>query len=519
MYFKLCRVKDFLLEHFFSNQLFYLLFFFLSLNSQSIFAQADSLWSDRVNNFFGSLNHFLGSILFWSDHPLKLPLILLVMASGGVFFTIIYRMVNISLFLHAFSVIAGKYDDPNDKGEISHFQALTSALSATVGLGNIAGVAIAISLGGPGAVFWLWLIAFFGMSMKFSCCTLAQLYRRVDSDGTVMGGPMVYLEEGFKKNMPKFSAVGKTIATVFAFFTIAASLGGGNMFQTNQAFELLAIQFPVFADSPLLVGIVLALLIAVVIIGGIKRIGEVTSKLVPLMCLTYCICCLSIIFGQIELVPSLFQDIFRQAFQPEAMWSGGFIGVLTQGIKRASFSNEAGMGSAAIAHAAAKTDQPVREGVVAMIGPFIDTHLVCTMTAFSILITGAHLDPTLAGKGAAITAKAFSSLGMAMPIFLTIAAVVFAYSTAVSWSYYGEKAVQYLFGKKYILSYRIFYVCMAAIGPVLTLTNIIEFSDIMMLSMAFPNILGMIFLAPSVRKHLIKYYDSYKTGAFKKVSS
>ena len=339
-------------------------------------------------------------------------------------------------------------------------------MSATVGLGNIAGVAVAIQLGGPGAVFWLWVVAFFGMSMKFSSCTFAQLYRNVSEDGHVMGGPMVYLRDALKE---KFNLVflGKFLGVFYAVMTIMASFGGGNLFQGNQSYELLASQFPVMANYPWLVGIVLAFFAGIVLLGGIKRIGEVTSKLVPFMCAFYCISCLFIIFGNITEVPGLFVQIFKQAFSPDAAFAGGFIGILIQGVKRASFSNESGLGSAAIAHAAAKTNEPVREGVVAMIGPTIDTHIVCTMSALAILITGAHLDPSVAGKGAQITATAFATLGSWMPYLLTIATIIFAYSTIISWSYYGEKATEFLFGVKSIKYYRIIYCAVIVLGPVL----------------------------------------------------
>ena len=482
------------------------------LIGKSAYAEEAPGWQGAINSFFGSINKHWGALLFWDQHPLQLPLILVVMVAGGIFFTFRFGFVNIALFKHAIDVIRGKYDKKEDKGEITHFQALTSALSATVGLGNIAGVAVAISLGGPGAVLWLWIIAFFGMSMKFSSCTLAQMHRIVHKDGRVLGGPMVYLERAMKEQMPSLAWIGKIFGIVFAVFTIGASFGGGNLFQGNQTFELLASQFPFLAEYHWLVGLILAFFIGIVIIGGIKRIGEVTSKMVPVMCFFYCGGCLTIIFGNLSMVPTMFSEIFRQAFNPDAMWAGGFVGVLTQGVRRASFSNEAGLGSAAIAHAAAKTDKPIREGVVAMIGPFIDTHLVCTMTSLAILITGAHLDPDLGGKGAAITAKAFASLGSWMPVFLTFAAIIFAYSTAISWSYYGEKGVEYLFGRGGITYYRVAYVIVAALGPVLSLGNVIDFSDIMLLSMAFPNIIGMILLSGKVKSMLQEYLTQYKSG-------
>ncbi len=488
----------------------------------SLFMLSTSAWADEggsamaaVDSFIGKINGVWGSILFWPVPPIGLPFILVIMVLGGIFFTFRFGFVNVKLFRHSIDVIRGKYDNPDDEGEISHFQALTSALSATVGLGNIAGVAVAIALGGPGAVFWLWVVAFFGMSMKFSSCTFAQFHRIVHDDGRVIGGPMVYIPEAFKEQLPSLATVGKVLGVVFSIFTIGASFGGGNMFQANQTFELLSGEFPVLKDYGLVVGVILAASVGLVIIGGISRIGDVTSKMVPAMCGFYVLCCLAIIFGNLSEVPGLLGSIFVQAFSPDAAFAGGFIGVLTQGVKRASFSNEAGLGSAAIAHAAAKTDQPVREGVVAMIGPFIDTHIVCTMTALAILITGAHLDPALAGKGAAITAKAFESLGSFMPLLLTFATIIFAYSTIISWSYYGEKATEKLFGRKAIPIYRILYVIVVCVGPVASLGSVIDFSDLMLLSMAFPNIIGMALLSGKVKTMAEKYISELKAGNFK----
>ena len=326
---------------------------------------------------------------------------------------------------------------------------------------------------------------------------------------------MVYLEKGIAQWKPMLAPLGKVLGVIFAIFTIGASFGGGNMFQGNQSFELLAVQFPALASYPLIVGLVLAFLVGIVILGGIRRIGEVTSKMVPLMCGFYIVCCLLIVLSNLGKVPALFVEIFRQAFNPDAIYTGGFIGILIQGVKRASFSNEAGLGSAAIAHAAAKTDKPVREGVVAMLGPFIDTHLVCTMTALAILITGAHLDPALAGKGAAITASAFGSLGSWMPMFLTFATFVFAYSTMISWSYYGEQATEYLFGVTSVPVYRVLYVLVVIAGPMLTLSAVIDFADLMLLSMAFPNIIGMMFISKKVRDMTKDYWKAYKAGEYK----
>ena len=292
--------------------------FFSIFFDQLLFANTTQSIQVSANNFFKLFNDYFSAFLFWKDHPLKLPLILVFMCSGGIFFTCRYGFINIRLFKHAFDVIRGKFDSKKDLGEITHFQALTSALSATVGLGNIAGVAIAISLGGPGAVFWLWVVAFFGMSMKFSSCTLAQVYRIVYPNKQVLGGPMVYLDKGFQENVPHLKWFGKLLAIFFAVFTIAASFGGGNMFQGNQTFELLSGEVPILQQANWLVGITLAFFVGIVIIGGIKRIGEVTSKLVPAMCAFYCISCLTIIFGHVGIIPELFRQIFTQAFNPDA---------------------------------------------------------------------------------------------------------------------------------------------------------------------------------------------------------
>jgi AGCS family alanine or glycine:cation symporter len=452
----------------------------------------------------------------------SVPLVLAILVLGGLYFTVRFGFVNLRLFRHSVAVIRGRYDDPDDEGEVSHFQALTSALSATVGLGNIAGVAVAMSLGGPGALFWMWVVAFFGMSAKFSSCTLAQLYRHVKPDGSVLGGPMIYLQEGIAERFPRLAPIGKGLAVLYAILTIGATFGGGNMFQGNQTFSIFRQQFSgIQTQHAWLVGLVMGTLVGLVIIGGIRRIGSVTSRLVPVMCLFYCAVCLAIIGMNFGMVPGLLLSVFTEALAPHAYY-GGLIGVLVVGSRRAAFSNEAGIGSAAIAHAAARTDEPVREGVVAMIGPFIDTILVCTMTGMAILVTGAHLDPAsqqpmteLAAetKGVEVTAAAFASLGSAMPYFLCIAVFVFAYSTMISWSYYGERAVEYLFGMRGVVPYRYVYVLFVILGPILSLQAVLDFSDMMLLSMAFPNIIGMALLSGLVASRLRDYATRLSSGA------
>lgn len=477
-----------------------------------------------INELAGVVVGVFSGVLFFAI-PIPatgkaIPLVLLVLILGGIFFTFRFGFVNIRLFRHSIAVIRGKFDRPDDEGEISHFQALTSALSATVGLGNIAGVAVAIATGGPGAVFWMWFIAVFGMSAKFASCSCAQLYRRVKPDGTVLGGPMIYLEEGIKERFPGLAWLGKLFGVMFAVFTVMAAFGGGNMFQGNQTFKILSNEFGVTKEYAWLFGLVLAVLVGIVIIGGIKRIGEVTSKLVPVMCAFYCIVCLTIIFTNLDKAPVMLASIFTSAFRPEAAF-GGMIGVLITGARRAAFSNEAGLGSAAIAHAAARTDEPIREGIVAMIGPFIDTILVCTMTALTLLITGAHIDPETGKpfveeiakqKDIAMTAAAFRTLGDWVPYLLCVAVCVFAYSTMISWSYYGERAAEYLFGPRGVKPYRVVYVVAVILGPILSLQAVLDFSDMMLFSMAFPNILGLVLLSGLIATRLKDYVRRLKSG-------
>jgi len=374
----------------------------------------------------------------------------------------------------------------------------------------------------------MWVCAFFGMSLKFTSCSLAQYYRRIKPDGSILGGPMVYLDDGIRDQYPSLAPLAKVFGVSFAIFTVFAAFGGGNMFQGNQTFKIMSDQFGIPSEKAWLVGLVMAAMVGVVIIGGIRRIGEVTSKLVPAMCAFYCLVCLTIIFKSFGDVPAMFGSIFTQAFTHEAGF-GGLLGVaILQGTRRAAFSNEAGLGSAAIAHAAAKTDEPIREGIVAMIGPFIDTIVVCTMTALTILITKSHLDPTtglpFAGdvsneKGVELTAAAFASLGVWAPKLLCVAVVIFAFSTMISWCYYGERAIEYLFGQRGIIPYRIVYVFFVTIGPIVSLSSVIAFSDMMLFSMGFPNILGMILLSGVVGKHARDYFRRLKSGEIKRVTN
>lgn len=442
------------------------------------------------------------------------PFIALWLLLGAIFFTLRMGFINIRAFRHAIDVVRGIYDNPEDEGEVSHFQALASALSATVGLGNIAGVAIAVAMGGPGAIFWMIVAGFLGMSSKFVECTLAQIYRTKRDDGRVLGGPMAYLDAGLTEKGMK--PLGKVLAVMFAVMCIGGSLGGGNTFQVSQSLGILRTQFPVFDSYPWIYGVVMAVAVAIVILGGIQRIASTAEKIVPLMCGIYVVACLFILIMNASAIPGAFGRIFAEAFTPMAGF-GGFVGVLVTGIRRAVFSNEAGVGSASIAHSAAKTEYPVREGVVALLEPFIDTIVVCTMTGLVIVITGAfenaaNHDVIAASEGAALTARAMGGEISWFPWVLTIAVVLFAYSTMISWSYYGERCFVYLFGDGSSTVYKIIYVVFVFLGSVITATNILNFGDLMILSMGFPNILGLVLLSGKVRGQLDEYMDKLRSG-------
>ena len=465
---------------------------------------------DQINEFFGIFVGYLAPILFYSVNGF--PLIVIVLLTGGLVFTFYFKFINVRGFSHSIDIIKGKYDNPDDTGQISHFQALTSALSATIGLGNIAGVAVAVSLGGPGAVFWMVFIAFFSMSAKFVSCTLGQLYRQVNEDGSVSGGPMYYLDKGLKEK--GFGTLGKVLGGMYAVFIIGGAFGGGNMFQANQSYELFGklIGLPNY-----LYGILLAILVGTVIIGGIKRIGQTTEKIVPLMVVLYVGASLFVIITNIDKLPLVLTSIVNQAFSPDAAY-GGFIGALVTGIKRAVFSNEGGVGSASIAHSAAKTDEPIREGIVAMIGPFIDTIVVCFMTASVILITS-DINPLyqVGGgiNGAELTSAAFGSVISWFPYILSIVVFLFSFSTMISWYYYGDKGWKYLFGDSSIKVYQAMYLSAVVLGSVASLGNVIDFSDMMILSCGFPNIIGCMFLLPVIKSHLDNYWIRFKANEFK----
>ncbi len=475
-----------------------------------------------LDSSLGSVNDVLDKTLF-----LKIggaPLVVIILIFGGVFFTIFFGFKNIFWFKHAIDVVRGKFDDPEDEGEVSHFRALTSALSATVGLGNIAGVAIAISMGGPGAVFWMTLAGFFGMSAKFVECTLGQMYRKVNPDGTISGGGMYYLQKGFAEfNHPIMAVIGKVLAVIFAVFIMGAALGGGNMFQANQSFEVFRFVFDVSPKFAFIYGIILAILVALVVVGGIKRIGAATSKLVPAMAAIYVLAALFIMITNITEVPGAIITIFTSAFDSGAV-EGGIIGIIVIGVQRASFSSEAGLGSAAIAHSAAKTDEPAREGAVALLEPFIDTIIICNMTAIVIVLSGidsSQIEGIAPGvqEGAVLTKLAFEQAISWFPYVLAICVILFAYSTMISWCYYGERAWIYLLdhlgegtGIRSLIVFRIIFVFFVYIGAVLKLNAVLGFSDYLLLSLAFPNVIGCIILAPKVKRAVDDYWRKVQSG-------
>ncbi len=488
----------------------------------------------------------------------KIPFVVLWLLVGASFLTIRMGFINLRAFWHAIRLTKGDYDDPNEPGEVSHFQALSSALSATVGLGNIAGVAIAVGSGGPGAIFWMVLIGLLGMTSKFTECTLGQMYRKVNSDGTVSGGPMLYLKDGLTDVLGGVGkALGSVLAVFFALLCIGGSFGGGNSFQVGQSLATIKGDIPILEDYPLLYGVGLTVVVALVIIGGIRSIGRVASIIVPFMCAAYVSMALYILGTNASQIPAAFGTIISNAFTFEA-GLGGLLGVMVVGIQRAVFSNEAGAGSAAIAHSAAKTDEPVSEGIVALLEPFIDTVLVCTMTGLVIIIAGGEWTPNpelttkvgdtimidgeakvaeaddIAGlplgkwsnqeyekhvsgnAGAALTRTAVANKGLPWFKWILYAAVVlFAFSTIISWSYYGERCFTSLFGMNSSIIYKVIFLVFTVLGSVVSAKNILDFSDIMILGMSLPNILGLYILSGKVRGNLDEYMEKLKSGKIK----
>lgn len=490
--------------------------------SQESRAEASELpaWQARLDAAMGRVNGLISSVFFadllWWYSGANLPMVVAWLAFAAIFLTFRMGFINVRAFRHAIAVTRGRYTNPDEPGEVSHFQALSTALSATVGLGNIAGVAIAISIGGPGATFWLIVAGLLGMTTKFSECTLALAYRDVGPRGNVLGGPMQYLSKGLaERGAPR---LGRVLAVMFAVLCIGGSLGGGNSFQVNQSLNALQETIPALAGNGWVYGLLMTFLVGIVIIGGIRRIARVADKIVPLMAGIYVAGALIVILTNAAHVPYALAEIVRQAFSPDAAY-GGFIGVLVVGFQRAAFSNEAGAGSAAIAHSAARTEYPVREGVVALLEPFIDTVVICTMTALVIVFSGAHANPAyealiVGNQGAALTSRAFGENLPMFPYVLSLAVFLFAYSTMISWSYYGERCAVWLFGARASLPYKILFLTFVFLGSVLTATNVLEFGDLMILGMAFPNLIGVYFLSGKLKRMLDEYWSSYKAGRF-----
>jgi AGCS family alanine or glycine:cation symporter len=477
-----------------------------------------------VDGAMGRFNSWVSAfefadVVFWDNGEpgeIVLPLVVLWLVAGATFLTFRMGFINLRGFRHAVNVTRGKYSNPSDAGEVSHFQALAAALSATVGLGNIAGVAIAVSIGGPGATFWMIIAGLIGMSAKFTECTLGQKYREIRPDGRVMGGAMFYLSKGLGEL--GWGRLGRVLAVIFAIMCIGGSLGGGNTFQVNQSMNAVQETLPFLVGGEWIYGLVMAVLVGIVIIGGIRRIADVAEKIVPLMVGLYVAAALFILFTNASHIPGAFGAIINGAFSPEATY-GGIIGVMVQGFRRAAFSNEAGAGSAAIAHSAARTPYPVREGIVALLEPFIDTVVVCTMTALVIVITGAYNNPDYeslraATQGAALTSRAFGEHISWFPLILAACVLLFAYSTMISWSYYGERCWCYLFGDDKTRSFQVLFVTFTFLGAIISAQNVLNFGDLMILGMAFPNLFGVLMLSGKVRSDLGAYWAKYKAGEF-----
>ena len=521
-----------------------LIFLFISSFS---FAQ-DAGLDDRINEAFTPIADWWGAVVLHNFPGTSIPTIIFLLVGGAMFFTIYFGFINLRRFPLAINVVRGKFDhvdhhDVNQKakvnvvdgdvvdtikdeskdGEVSHFQALATAVSGTVGNGNIAGVALAIAIGGPGATFWMILCGLIGMSTKFVECTLGVKYRDVGEDGTVYGGPMYYLTKGLRER--GFARLGRFLAVVFALLCIGASFGGGNAAQSNQAAMQLVSSFGMEGGSArTIIGILMMIFVGIIIIGGIKRIASVTEKIVPFMALLYVGACLYIILSNFSFVDDAFAMIFTQAFNPQA-GLGGLLGVLITGFRRAAFSNEAGAGSASIAHSAVKTKYAASEGLVALLEPFIDTVVICTMTALVIIIfngdqtifnyggeNGIVMIDGVAAEGAAITAAAFANYISFSGPFLTIAVVLFAISTMISWSYYGLQSWMFVFGKSKIsdYTYKILFLLFIVIGAAGDMSAVWTFSDAMILALVFPNMIGLFFLYPRVKEELQKYLKAVR---------
>ncbi len=472
---------------------------------------------------FEKASEWITAVVFYSVPvaDVQFPLIVGWLVVAGLFFTIWLKFMNLRGFKLAIDLVRGKYTGPDEVGEVSHFQALATAVSGTVGLGNIAGVAVAITIGGPGATFWMIICGLLGMSTKMAECMLGVKYRREHADGSVSGGPMFYLTDGMKAL--GLGGLGRVLAVFFAICMIGASLGGGNMFQSNQAAAQI-IGVTGGAEGPLggyswAIGVAFAVLVGVVIIGGIKSIAKVTEKVVPFMGVLYVSSCLLVIFFNVPAIPSAIGEIFAGAFTGAGA-AGGVIGALITGFQRAAFSNEAGLGSSATAHSAVKTKEPATEGYVASLEPFIDTVVVCTMTALTIVVTGAWKDPSATEVGGVVlTSRAFETVLPWFPVVLSVAVVLFAFSTMLSWSYYGMKATAYLFGDSHTAEnvYKVVFCVFTAIGAAAALEPVINFSDSMIFLLGLANIIGLYCMAKVIRREILGYHARIKSGEVRRL--
>ncbi|SDX17437.1 alanine or glycine:cation symporter, AGCS family [Ruegeria halocynthiae] len=484
---------------------------------------------DKINQAFADFTGPFVSFIFAPFPGTGFPWIVGWLVIAATVFTLYFAFVQLRFFSHAISLVKGDYSDPNDAGEVSHFQALATALSGTVGLGNIAGVAVAVGIGGPGATFWMIVAGLLGMASKFTECTLGVKYRNEYDDGTVSGGPMYYMSKGFNElGLPG----GKILAVLFSIFCILGALGGGNMFQANQAHQQIA---GITGDYPgWITGIVFAIIVFLVIVGGLKSIARVTEKVVPFMGVLYVAAALVIILMNADQIGWAFGQIFAGAFTGLGV-AGGMVGALIQGFRRAAFSNEAGVGSAAIAHSAVRTKEPITEGFVSLLEPFIDTVVICTMTALVIIITQQLIVDPETGKymlneagnaiatvdgnsGVSLTSAAFGSAFSWFPYVLAIAVVLFAFSTMISWSYYGLKAWTYLFGEGHVkeLVFKIIFCIFVVIGAAANLGPVIDFSDAAIFAMAVVNVFALYFLMKVVRQELVSYAERLKSGEIRK---
>lgn len=475
-------------------------------------------------NAFNGFSTWITSVVFYSPQipgtEVKVPLIVVWLVLAGFFFTGYLGFMQVRGPRISVNLVKGKYTRASDAGEVTHFQALATAVSGTVGLGNIAGVAVAISLGGPGATFWMILAGLVGMATKMAECTLGVKYRIINPDGSISGGPMYYLRDGLKeRGLPR---LGVGLSIFFAICMVGGSLGGGNMFQSNQAAaQIVSVtgeEDSFLAGREWIVGVVFAILVGAVIIGGIKSIAKVTSKIVPVMGLFYFVACVLVILFNFGAIPSAIGQIFSGAFSPEGV-AGGAIGALIIGFQRAAFSNEAGLGSSSVAHSAVKTEEPASEGFVAMLEPFVDTVVICTMTALTIVITGTWREGAGTVGGVGLTSRAFETVFPWFPLALAIAVVLFAFSTMLSWAYYGMKALGYLFGNSAQAEtvYKFVFLGFTILGSAAALDHVINFSDSMIFLMALPNIIGLYLLARVIRATIRSYYERISTGELPQV--